>query len=230
MDRRLVDGDLLVLDLWSALPHPTVQPAWVVLELVGTRRSPSAPLHGPADRESEPPRTGRITLIRSLDCRQDKHALAAEGYRFAAVMGGDTEFGDGELVAVMVRDAESGSPSYRLLATNSTSTMQEELQQAGADGYDYRGQTVYESFFGGQEIVIILERDEAAPTVRFDYQLLATNRTSTMQQELGAAGRRGFELVGLTVAETGFPEGSGARNGKTVRRTVQTGFRIETRN
>ena len=129
---------------------------------------------------------------------------AANGYRFEAVMGGDTEFGDAELVAVMVRDGSSAQRVYRVLATSLTSTMQAELEEAGAQGYDYRGQTVYTSFFGGRESVVVLERDEAARAVRYDYELLATSATSTMQRELSRAGRRRFEFVGLTVGETEF--------------------------
>lgn len=145
-----------------------------------------------------------LATSRTSTMEREMNEAAANGYRFASVMGGDTEFGDSELVAVMVRDPSPASRSYRVLATTLTSTMQEELEEAGANGYDHRGQTVYSSFFGGQEIVVVLERDDAAPAVRYDYQLLATNQTSTMQRELRTAGRRGFEVVGLTVGETEF--------------------------
>ena len=37
-----------------------------------------------------------------------------------------------------------------------------------------------------------------------EYLLLATSRTSTLQTELDAATRRGYELVGMTVGETSF--------------------------
>ena len=48
-----------------------------------------------------------------------------------------------------------------------------------------------------------LERDELAEhLIEFEYRLLATNRTSTMQDELREAGEAGFEFVGLTVAST----------------------------
>ncbi len=145
-----------------------------------------------------------LATSRTSTMEREMNEAAADGYRFASVMGGDTEFGGDELVAVMVRDASRGARSYRVLATTLTSTMQAELEEAGAEGYDHRGQTVYSSFFGGQEIVVILERDDAAPAVRYDYQLLATNQTSTLQRELRTAGRRGFEVVGLTVGETEF--------------------------
>ncbi len=132
---------------------------------------------------------------------------AADGYRFKAVMGGNTAFGGAETVTVMARDQtnqEPGRYKYRLLATNKTSTMQKELQAAGDEGYEYCGQTVFETAFGGREVVVILERDTQKQTPRFEYRLLATKKTSTMQKELREAGEDGFELVGLTVGETSF--------------------------
>ena len=145
-----------------------------------------------------------LATSRTSTMEREMNEAAASGYRFEAVMGGDTEFGDAELVAVMVRDSSAARRVYRILATSSTSTMQAELEEAGAEGYDYRGQTVYSSLFGGLEVVVILERAAAAPAVRYDYELLATNATSTMQRELSTAGQRGFEFVGLTVGETEF--------------------------
>ena len=145
-----------------------------------------------------------LATSRTSTMEREMNEAAEDGYRFKAVMGGDREAGDTELVAIMVRDPSPGRRSYRVLATAQTSTMQAELEEAGAEGYDHRGQTVYPTIFGVQEVVVVLERDEEAPAVRYDYELLATNRTSTMQRELSTAGRRGFEVVGLTVSETEF--------------------------
>ncbi len=47
---------------------------------------------------------------------------------------------------------------YRVLATSKTSTMQKEMQEAGDAGFEYRGQTVFKSAFGGNEVVAILEK------------------------------------------------------------------------
>jgi hypothetical protein len=92
---------------------------------------------------------------------------------------------------------------YRLLATSKTSTMQRELQEASDAGFEYVGQTVFKSTFGGSEVVCILERDRAdAARTRYEYKLLATKKTSTLQKELQAFTEQGFTLVGLTVGET----------------------------
>jgi hypothetical protein len=135
---------------------------------------------------------------------KEMQEAAAAGFRFDGTMGGETAFGGNEVVVVMSKSG-TGAPryEYRLLATSKTSTMQRELQDAAAAGFEYRGQSVFSSMFGGKEVVVILERDrEATSRGRWEYRLLATSKTSTMQRELAEAGAEGFEFVGMTVAST----------------------------
>lgn len=128
------------------------------------------------------------------------------GFRLAAVMGGETAAGGKEAVVVMQKPAASSSAlkfEYRLLATNKTSTMQKEMQAASDADFQYVGQTVFETAFGGKEVVIIFERDPSVPSPpKYVYLLLATTRTSTMEKELKQAGDAGYVVVGMTVAET----------------------------
>ena len=138
--------------------------------------------------------------------QEEMQEAAEAGYAFAGVMGGETSFGGSEVVIVMERLSDSMPRfEYRLLATSKTSTMQNELQEAGDAGFSYRGQTVFNSTFGGDEPVVILERDlDQTSASPFEYRLLATKKTSTMQEELGEAGAAGFQFVGVTVASTRF--------------------------
>ena len=56
---------------------------------------------------------------------------------------------------------------------------------------------------GGKEVACILERDSQQPASRrYQYLLLATTRTSTMQKELQEAGEQGYEVIGMTVGKT----------------------------
>ena len=108
----------------------------------------------------------------------------------------------GANVAVLAEQAPSYE--YRVLATNKTSTMQREIQEAGDAGFEYKGQTVFTTTFGGKEVVAILERNEGAPaTARHEYRLVATKKTSTLQKELAETGEKGFEFVGVTVGADG---------------------------
>ncbi|RPI24750.1 MAG: hypothetical protein EHM61_16280 [Acidobacteria bacterium] len=139
--------------------------------------------------------------------QKEMSEAAAAGFKFAAVMGGETAFGGSEAVVVMSRQAGSeaaGNLEYRLLATSKTSTMQKEMQEAADAGFEYRGQTVFSSAFGGDEVCVIMERPAGQTTGTNEYKLLGTSKTSTLQKELAGVGEQGFTLVGLTVGQTAF--------------------------
>lgn len=144
-----------------------------------------------------------LSTTKTSTMQKEMQEAAAAGFRFSDVMGGSTAIGGSEVVVIMTKTADPGAYEYRLLATNKTSTMQKELQEAGDAGFEYQGQTAFKSGFGGKEVVTILERakDAKAPP-RYEYRLLATSKTSTMQKELTEAGDQGFEFVGMTVAKT----------------------------
>jgi hypothetical protein len=137
--------------------------------------------------------------------QKELNEAADAGFRFGAVMGGDTAMGGSEVVIVMQKASGTGRHEYRLLATSKTSTMQKELQEAADAGFAYVSQTVFKSTFGGSEVACILERNTEAPSVeRYEYRLLATKKTSTMQKELQEAGDQSFQVVGMTVGQTAF--------------------------
>jgi hypothetical protein len=142
---------------------------------------------------------------RTATMEKELNQAAESGFRFSTVMGGDTAFGGSEVVVVMSRGREPrGRYAYKLLATAKTSTMQNELQQAADAGYHFRGQTVFDTSFGGDETVVILERDNDTMAQRYDYRLLATSKTSTLQDELRGVAAAGYELLGMTVGKTAF--------------------------
>ncbi len=127
------------------------------------------------------------------------------GYQFSSVMGGDSAVGGKEVIVVVRKDRSAPASEkrvFRLLATSKTSTMQKEMQQLGDEGFEYQGQTVFSSTFGGREVVVIMQRNPANGARKIEYRLLATSKTSTMQKELQEAGDGGFQLMGMTVAKT----------------------------
>ena len=66
---------------------------------------------------------------------------------------------------------------------------------------------MFKSTFGGDEVVVILELDREAvkaKKIHYEYKLLATSKTSTMQKELQQAGDDAFKFVGVTVSKTTF--------------------------
>ena len=134
---------------------------------------------------------------------KELNQAGAAGYRFSQAMGGQTAFGGQEIVVAVVKTAsDSEVRQYKLLATSRTSTMERELQDAANQGYEYLAQTVYETAFGGSEVLIILERNPARTGRQATYRLFATSKTSSMQNELQAAGKQGYVLLGFTVGKT----------------------------
>jgi hypothetical protein len=134
---------------------------------------------------------------------REMNDAAQGGFAFQGVMGGDTAFGGKEVVVIMGRGGPGGARSYKLLAANKTSTLEKEMQLAAETGFEYKGQTIFESAFGGREVSVIMERDKSGSKPS-QYRLLATSKTSTMEKELAEAGAAGFAVVGMTVSKTAF--------------------------
>jgi len=93
--------------------------------------------------------------------------------------------------------------AYRVLATSRTSTMQKEMSDAAAAGYQFVGAMGGDTAFGGNEVVTLMART-ADGRPRYEYRLLATSKTSTMQTELQHAADAGFEFVAQTVFQSSF--------------------------
>lgn len=145
----------------------------------------------------------RVLATNKTSTMQKEMSEAADaGFRFVDVMGGETSFGGKEVVVLMQKLPAATRYEYRLLATNKTSTMQKELQEAADAGFEFVGQTVFESLFGGKEVAAILERRADATKQKWEYKLIATKKTSTLQKELQELGAEGFEAVAMTVSET----------------------------
>ena len=135
--------------------------------------------------------------------QKEMQEAAGAGFRYAAVMGGETALGGKEVVVVMQKLGASGSKyEYQLLATNKTSSMQKEVQAVADAGFQYVGQTIFESAMAGREVVCIFEKDVSKAPVKYEYRLLATAKTSTMEKELNDAAAGAYEIVGMTVGKT----------------------------
>jgi hypothetical protein len=137
---------------------------------------------------------------------KEMNEAAEAGYKFAEVISGETFFGGDEALVVMVRPRDKDHKQryeYKLLATTKTSTMQKELQEAGNAGFEHRGQSVFKKTFG-TEVMAILERDREARPRLWEYKLLATKKTSTMQKEIMEAAAAGYQFVAFSTGSTFF--------------------------
>ncbi|HUU33190.1 MAG TPA: hypothetical protein VMW48_03950 [Vicinamibacterales bacterium] len=149
-------------------------------------------------------RTYKVLATNKTSTMEKELKQAGElGYRFLAVMGGETGFGGSQAVVLLEKiPGDENTYNYRLLATNRTSTLEKELQEAGEAGYHAVGQTVFESMFGGKETVAIVQKSSDQAAVRYEYKLVATTKTSTLEKELREAAEAGFEAMDLTVGKT----------------------------
>jgi hypothetical protein len=99
----------------------------------------------------------------------------------------------------------SAETDYLLLATNKTGTMQKEMNEAGVEGYRFEGTMGGETSIGGKETVLIMGRPKGGKTTEsYQYKLLATNKTSTMQKEMNQGAAAGFTYKGQSVFESTF--------------------------
>lgn len=145
--------------------------------------------------------TNRVTTM-----QKEMHEAANAGYQFLEVVSGETVFGGSEALVVMVRPRDGDHKprfDYKLLATSKTSTMEKELQEAGDSGFEHRGQSVFKKTLN-TEVIVILERELGAKPKMWDYKLLATNKTSTMQKEVLEAAEAGYQFVGFSSGSTFF--------------------------
>lgn len=133
-------------------------------------------------------RTG--TMQKELD------QVAAQGFR--VVVGSPTS--GTEMAIFLERVTEPPNTyQYKLLATTRTGTMQRELNEAAAAGFRLLPRTMIaktEGFGGGVEIVVLLEKAPGS-TKRYDYKLLATTRTGTLQREVSESIRDGYVIAGM---------------------------------
>ena len=120
---------------------------------------------------------------------------AAAGYRL--LVGSPTS---GVEMALILEKAATPPDTYEyfLLATTRTSTMQKELNEAAARGFRLLPRTMIskEQMFGDTEIVVVMEKAPGAAK-RYQYLLLATTLTSTLQKEMTQALGQGYEVVGM---------------------------------
>jgi hypothetical protein len=87
------------------------------------------------------------------------------------------------------------APQYKLLATSRTSTMEKEINEVARQGYQLAG-TMGGDTHEGEIITVMRKLPEGDDKDRFQYKLLATERTGTMQREMQEAADAGYEYAG----------------------------------
>lgn len=136
-----------------------------------------------------------LATTKTSTMQKELDQTAAQGYR---ILVGSPTSGT-EMALFLSREGTVEAPyRYKLLATTRTGTMQKELNEAAAGGFRLLSRTMIAKpqLLGGVEIVMIMERPPQV-TKQYQYKLLATNLTSTLQKEVSQAEADGFVIVGM---------------------------------
>jgi len=136
-----------------------------------------------------------LATTKTSTMQKELMEIADQGFR---VLVGSPTAG-AEMAVFMERVATPPNTyKYKLLATTRTGTMQNELNESAAAGYRLLPRTMIskEQMFGGVEIVVLLEK-EPNSTKTYDYKLLATSRTGTLQREVSDAMQAGYVIAGM---------------------------------
>ncbi len=136
-----------------------------------------------------------LATTRTSTMQKEIDETAAKGYRI--IVGSPTS--GSEMALFLSRDGTVKEPyKYKLLATTRTGTMQKELNETAAQGYRLIPSTMIakNQLLGGAEIVMIMEHPPRTDK-QYEYKLLATSRTSTLQKEVTEAKNSGYVIVGM---------------------------------
>ena len=136
-----------------------------------------------------------LATTRTSTMQKEIDETSSQGYRI--IVGAPTS--GSEMALFLSKDGTVTEPySYKLLATTRTGTMQKELNEMAEAGYRLIPSTMIakKQLFGGVEIVMIMEKLPRV-TKKYEYRLLATTRTSTLQKEVTEAKDAGVAVVGM---------------------------------
>lgn len=136
-----------------------------------------------------------LATTKTSTMQKEISEAASQGYRI--VVGAPTS--GSEMALFLSREGTVAEPyQYKLLATTRTGTMQKELNELADAGYRLVPSTMVakKQLLGGIEVVLIMELPPKV-TKQYEYKLLATTRTSTLQKEVTEAKEAGFLVVGM---------------------------------
>lgn len=136
-----------------------------------------------------------LATIKTSTMQKEMDEISTQGYR---ILVGSPTAGAEMAVFLSYENAEKNPYKYKLLATTRTGTMQKELNEAADGGFRLIPSTMIakQQLFGGVEIVMIMERPPVIQK-QYEYKLLATSRTSTLQKEVTEATQAGFAIIGM---------------------------------
>jgi hypothetical protein len=128
-----------------------------------------------------------LATERTGTMQQEINEAAARGYRIVAASPKESS------EVVILLEQSQDKYDYRLVAATRTGTLQREISDAAASGYRIIPRAVTGK---GDEVIVLMEKGPEGPTAT-RYQVLATERTGTLQKEISQASANGYSLIAL---------------------------------
>ena len=136
-----------------------------------------------------------LATTKTSTMQKELDEAAAQGYR--VLMGSPTS---GSEMAVFLEKTAKRPDTYHyeVLATTRTGTMQKELNEMAEEGFRLMPSTMIakQRPFSPVEIVVLLELPPKVEK-QYEYKLLATSKTSTLQKEVLEAQEAGFVIIAM---------------------------------
>jgi hypothetical protein len=128
-----------------------------------------------------------LATERTSTMQQEINEAAARGFRVVATSPKESS----EVIVVLEQTKDKYE--YLLVATTRMATLQREISDAAAAGYRIVPRAVTGK---GDEVIVLMEKGAEGPA-NAQYQVLATERTGTLQKEMSQASANGYSLVAL---------------------------------
>lgn len=145
-----------------------------------------------------PPDQVYVLLSTTKTSTMEKELAQAASQGFRIVQAASSGVG---LLLLLERTPEKYD--YKLLATVKIDTLEKEMNDMAKQGHRVLPRTIMtkQKMVGPPEIVCAMEREPGAGTQqRFEYTVLGTSKTSTLEKEILESKAKGFNLVGMTTA------------------------------
>jgi hypothetical protein len=128
-----------------------------------------------------------LATERTSTMQQEINEAASKGFRVVAASPKESS----EVVVLLEHTLDRYE--YLLVATTRTATLQREISDAAGAGYRIVPRAVTGK---GDEVLVLMEKG-AEPPANVQYQVLATERTGTLQKEISEASANGYTLIAL---------------------------------
>lgn len=101
-----------------------------------------------------------LATARTSTMQRELQQAAGEGFDYCGQTIFQAAFGGKQVSVILERQPESGKKriEFKLLATSKTSTMEKELREAGAAGFEFLDVVVGSTALGGKEVISLLRR------------------------------------------------------------------------